>query len=220
MLGRQLREDSMSDETTPNHPESAPEESPLEVAENLADSDDPEVLRARTELLKAQTSLTKASIPLFEKIVLRGVIPIALAVIGPWALWKFDKAEVEQKRQGEIIVQLQGLLKDAQKESEARKQRSTAWRERMSKIEEERAAELAAMTAMVVRLDGLLKLVLVRDAVSRSLAPGANGGIADKPTRADVIRDAKKQLPDLAEDDVQRLAGEQFDRIMEQRKKK
>lgn len=207
----------MTDESTPKQPESDAEESPLEVAEKLADSDDPEVLEARTELLKAQTKLTKASIPLFEKIVLRGVIPIALAIITPWALWTFDAAQTEQKKQGETITQLEELLQTAQEEAAAR-------RERMARVEEERAAELASMSAMVVRLDNLLKLILVRDAVSRQIRevrdkprPGVEPDpIAPLRARADVIRDVQRQLPDLDEEDVRRLAGQQFDRIQEQ----
>ena len=210
----------MADESTPNTPEPEVGDAP----ENLAESDDPEVLAARAKVLEAQAKLAKANIPLFEKIVLRGVIPIALAIITPWALWTFSESQAEQKKQGETITRLEGLLNSAQEEAEARRERSAAWRERMNKIEEERAAELASMSAMVVRLDNLLKLLLVRDAVSRRVRPEPTttrpgvepDPIQRLPERADVIRDVQRQLPDLDEEDVRRIAGEQFDRLLEQ----
>ena len=203
----------MANESTPKQPETDADESLLEIAENLADSDDPEVLKARAKVLEANVKLAKANIPLFEKIVLRGVIPIALTIITPWALWTFSEARSEQKAQGETITQLQTLLTTAQEEDVAR-------RERMDRVEEGRAVELASMTAMVVRLDNLLKLVLVRSAVSRRMPSSVEPPIHRVFTRVDVIRDVQQQLPDLDEAEVGRLAGQQFDKIMEQRQKK
>jgi hypothetical protein len=205
----------MSEELTPKEPDFAPAAAPLPDVENLADSDDPEVLEARAKLLEAQAKLTKASVPLLDKLILRGIIPIALAIVGPWALWKFDKAQTEQVRQGAVIVELQELLEDAKSEAAARQARSALWRTRMGEIEEEKATELAAMSAMVCRLDDMLKLSLVQTAVNTTV-----GDTSTPSSRGDVIRDVQTQLPSLKEDEVQRLAGQQYDRIMEQRTRK
>jgi len=198
----------MSEDVTHEEPEAAPSS----VIENLADSDDPDVISARAKLLEAQAKLTKASTPLLDKLILRGVIPIALAIVGPWALWKFDAAQTEQARQGTMIVELQELLEDAKDAAAARQERSAAWRTRMGEIEEQKAQELAAMTAMVIRLDDMLKLSLVQRAVE-----GTVGTVPTLPNREDVLRNVRGQLPQLEGDEVERLAGQQYDRLMEQR---
>lgn len=208
----------MPDESTLDQPQPAPEEAP----ENLADSDDPEVLKGRAKVLEAEAKVAKARTPLLDKIILRGLIPIALAIVGPWALWKFDKAQSEQTRQGEVITQLQDLLKAEQDREATRRERSAAWRERMSRIEEERAAELASMSSMVIRLDNLLKLALVRMAVAEAIGQqprGPAGVLPMSPTRDRVVQDAAAQiqLPGMDQEEFERLAGEQYDRIMEQR---
>lgn len=199
----------MPEETTPHQPSPEPAEAPEESSENLADSDDPEVLKARAEVLKAEAKVAKARTPLLDKIILRGLIPIALAIVGPWALWKFDKAQTEQARQGEVIVQLQDLLKSSREESE--------------RHQEQRAAELASMTHMVIRLDNVLKLALIRMAVSQAVGQEVRGpaGVGPRigPSRTEVVRDVAEQiqLPDVDPQEFERIAGEQYDRIMEQR---
>jgi hypothetical protein len=143
--------------------------------------------------------------------VLRGLIPIALAIVGPWALWKFDKAQVEQQRQGTIIVQLQDLLEKSREEG--------------TRHQEQRAVELASMSNMVIRLDNLLKLALVRMAVSEAIGqqPRGPSGVLPMqpmpPARNQVVQDAAQQiqLPGVDQEEFERLAGEQYDRIMEQR---
>jgi hypothetical protein len=204
-------EDDMPEELTPNQPSSEPDEALEESSENLADSDDPEVLKARAKVLAAEAKLQKAKQPLFDKIVLRGLIPIALAIVGPWALWKFDKAQVEQQRQGTIIVQLQDLLEKSREEG--------------TRHQEQRAVELASMSNMVIRLDNLLKLALVRMAVSEAIGqqPRGPSGVLPMqpmpPARNQVVQDAAQQiqLPGVDQEEFERLAGEQYDRIMEQR---
>ena len=215
----------MSDEDTPltsNQPPAAAV--PLSV-ENLADSDDANVILARAKLLEAQAPLTTASTPLLDKVIIRGLLPIALAIVGPWALWKFDASQTEQKKQGEVIVQLQTFLEGAQKETASRKARSVRWQARMAKIDEEKAAELTAMTTMVSRLDDMLKIALIQQAVLRLLdtKPRGPSGAAPQPaSRARVIRETTEQvqLPGVAPADLEKLAGEQYDKILEQRRKR
>ncbi|KKL25599.1 hypothetical protein LCGC14_2403680 [marine sediment metagenome] len=200
-------------------PEDQPRESSISGAlpdiENLADSDDPKLIAARAKLLEAQANLAKASRPLFDKIVLRGIIPIALLIVGPWALWKFDDAQTEQKKQGEVIVKLEKLLSDAKDETKARQARSIKWRVRMGELEEERAAELAAMSFMVNRLDNTMKMALVHMTVAQLLSSEEERG------RKEVMSDVAAQirLPEGTEE-VKRLAGQAYDRMMRQRKAK
>jgi len=214
-------EDAMSDESTHDEPILAAASPALPDVENLADSDDANVILARAKLLEAQAKLTKASTPLLDKIIIRGLLPIALAIVGPWALWKFDASQTEQKKQGEVIVELQGILKSEREDAAARQTRSAAWRARMKIIEEEKAVELAAMTNMVCRLDDMLKTALVQMAVSRSFGPALRGpgGIAPSlPSRDAVVRNAMRQIqvPGLEEDEVKRIAEQQYDRLAEQ----
>jgi hypothetical protein len=199
----------------------------LPDVENLADSEDADVIMARAKLLEAQAALVKASTPLLDKIIIRGLLPLALAVVGPWALWKFDKSQVEQKKQGETIVALQSLLGDAKGEAAARQKRSSAWRVRMKQIEEEKAVELASMSAMVIRLDSTLKTALIQMTVSRIMSEpttrsGPNARSINLPVRGEVIRDATEQLkiPGLDDAEIKKIASDQYDRLMKNRAKR
>jgi len=148
--------------------------------------------------------------------------------VGPWALWKFDASQAEQKKQGETIVALQSLLNGAQEEATARKKRSNDWRIRMKQIEEEKAAELASMSAMVIRLDSTLKTALIQMTVARIMHEpeprrmGPNARSIKRPDRGEVIRDATEQLkiPGMDDAEVTRIASDQYDRLMKNRAKK
>jgi len=218
----------MSDGLPPHHHEPPPSSSGLPDVKNLADSDDADVIEARAKLLEAQATLITASTPLWDKIVLRGVLPLALAVVGPWALWRFDASQVEQKKQGETIAALSTLLGAAKEEAAARKQRSNDWRNRMKKIEEAKAIELASMSAMVIRLDSTLKTALIQMTVARIMNKptpprmGPNARSINLPSRGEVIRNATEQLklPGLDDAEVKNIAGEQYDRLMKNRAKK
>lgn len=221
----------MPEETTPPESHFAAPSCDLPDVENLADSDDPDVITARAKLLEAQAKLAKATIPLFDKIVLRGLLPIALAIVGPWALWKFDKATTEQEKQGVTITQLEELLESATKEAAERKKRNVEWRDRMKTLEDSRAVELTAMSHMVCRLDDTLKLALVQMAVTSVIAEGekseVRGTSPTSPTprvaftRKQAIQNVAEQiqLPGVEKAEVERLAARQYDRVMEQRQR-
>jgi hypothetical protein len=224
MLVVQLTEEAMSDESAPQQPEFASSSSRLPDIENLADSEDAELVEARAKLLEAQAELTRASVPLFDKLVIRGVLPIAIAIVGPWALWKFDASQVEQKKQGQTITALQKLLEAEREDAKARQARSIVWRARMKVLEEEKAIELVAMSTMVCRLDDMLKVALIQAAVSRviGLEVADPGGTAPSmPTREVVVRDAREQVqvPGLDPLEIDRIAGQQYDRMAKNRRK-
>jgi len=204
----------MTEESTPN-------------ADRLhSEAEDPSVILAHASLVEAQAKLAKASTPLLDKLILRGIIPIALAVVGPWALWKFDKAQTEQEKQGETITALQDLLKTSQEDQADRQARSVVWQARMKVLEEEKAVELIAMTSMVSRLDDMLKTALVQMALARVMGPTAGAPMGTQPlpvaapNRASILADvaAQVQLPGLAPEEVERIAGQQYDRLHERRK--
>jgi len=222
MLLVQLTEEAMPDESTHESIQQPSASASLPDVENLAGSEDAELVEARAKLLEAQAKLTKASTPLFDKIVIRGLLPIALAIVGPWALWKFDASQVEQKKQGEVMVELQAILKAEREDAAARQTRSIAWRARMKALEEEKATEILAMSHMVCRLDDMLKVALVQAAVSRVIGLDPSGTSPSPLSREIVVRDAREQvqLPGLETSEIDRIAGQQYDRMMEQRKKR
>jgi hypothetical protein len=200
-------------ESTPE-PTHLPAASPdLPDVEILADSDDADVIAARAQLLEAQAKLTKASNHWLDRLMLRFVLPIALAVVGPWAAYTFsvDAQEAKEKASEvqDTVVELEELLHQQKKEFKAR---SALFRE----IEEQKAAELAAMSKMVTRLDETLKTALVQMAVSRLVSD--RGDITER----DVVRDvsAQVQLPGLEEADLKRLATQQYERMMEAKARK
>ena len=177
----------MPDEFTPDAVPSPPSAADLPDIEKFADSDDADVIASRAKLIEAQAKLTKASTPLLDKFVLRGLIPLALAIVGPWALWEFN---TEQAKQGEVIVKLEGLL---EQEKTARKAREK---------------ELHAMSEMVCRLDDTLKAALVQMAVAQALA-------ADEMEREEAVENIAEQMafPNIDERAVRKLAGESYDRL-------
>jgi hypothetical protein len=195
----------VSEAEDPKQPAGNPEE---DVQEKLLESSDAETLRAEAEVLKAEAELAKAKLPLVDRLIMRGVIPIALAIVGPWAAMTFSEAKAEWKTQRDIIVGLKEHLKDYQKESED-------WQQRMAHLEQERAEELVAMTNMVNRLDHTLKMALIQLAVTQRLK-GASG--VRPLSRSEVTGNvaAQLKLPGMTEEDVQQVAEEEFDRIQAQ----
>ena len=243
----------MSEESIPVTPDQPADAAAPTDVENLADSEDAAVLSARAQLLTAQAALTKASTPLWDKIIIRGILPLALAVVGPWALLKFDASQVEQVKQGKELTELRdtttdlkALLKAAKEEAAARQKRSVEWKERMKQIDDAKAVELTAMVSMVGRLDDMLKVALIQQAVARLVAtvePDAEKPsdpkfrpeptpeptpssdpvpLLPRPVRDRVLEDVAEQvqLPGLSPDEVKRIAGEQYDRLMRQKARK
>jgi hypothetical protein len=176
----------MSEESTPQQPSFAQSPADMPDIENLADSDDAAVIEARAKLLKASASLRKASVPLLDRVILRGLLPLALAIVGPWAIWNFDS---EQSKQGEVIVKMEKLLKDEKTTRQAREK------------------ELHAMSDMVCRLDDTLKAAMVQMAVAQSLASNSS--------REAVVEDVTGQmaLPNLKPSVLRKMAGESYDRM-------
>jgi len=189
--------------------------------EELADSEDANVIEARAKLLKAQAGLMRAHQPLFDKLVLRGLIPIAIAIVGPWAAWKFTVKtdELNQKAQSaetaalesqEITKELQALLKTQQQESVER-------RKRLQRLEERKAAELVAMSQMVIRLDDTLKNALVQMIFMKEIAEHENladGPHSPLPPKEEIIGNiaAQMQLPGIDSKEIRKLAGKAYDR--------
>jgi hypothetical protein len=200
--------------------ESIPESTPLSPQdpstpdlEKLADSDDPAVISARADLLEAQAKLSKAQSSWWEKLVVRFILPIALAIVGPWAAWTFSveaQAAREKAEEGiKEVGELRALLDQQREEMERR-------RVMFQRIEEDKAAELAAMSTIVNRLDSTLKLALIQMAVAQALA---ERGETSPPEREAVMRQVVEQvtLPEVPEDELKRIAGQSYDRILEQR---
>jgi len=192
----------------------------------------PEQIKAEAALLEAQAAFAKAKTPFWDKLILRGVVPIALAVVGPWALYQFnaeaaknEKARENIAEQVEVTKELKGLLATATAEREERLEDAKEWRGRMNQIEKRRAVELQAMVSMVNRLDDTLKTALIQMAVSRLISQSTSSPLSspqDFPTRGEVVEEihAEIQLPGANEEEVERLAGEAYDRMLEQRARK
>ena len=183
--------------------------------------------KAEAEVLEAQAKLHKAQQPLIDKIILRGVIPIALAVIGPWALWKFNRAEEKREEQGKVVLELRNLLDKAIEERRQRVAENTKWRERLAKIEESRAVELKSMSTMVQRLDEVVKVGVIQMAIMQAIraqederAAGAGAArrhevkIDPKRLRRDVTTQVR--LPGVK----RKLISEEIRRALDRRSKR
>ena len=202
----------------------APENS--DTDNSLEDSGEVEVLEAKAalraaeaKLRKAEASLAKAKAPLLDQFIIRGLIPIALALVGPWALWKFDtesaakRARVEEQVQ--VVSELGVLLDTAVEEREVRAANSVKWRARMQRIEESRAAELVAMSTMVLRLDETLRIAMVQMTLMRVLRRREAEG--DSVGRAEVVREvaAQSQILNRPTAELEKMAGIVFDEYRE-----
>jgi len=146
-------------------PDAAPEAAPVasDVATLKAEAG---VLEARANLIKAETAGAKAQQPLIDRIIMRGLIPVALTVVGPWALYVFnadnEKTHAQVAEVESVVADLGDLLAQATQEREART-------EIAQRAEIARAAELHALSEMVVRLQAALRQLSVRQAVRDAL---------------------------------------------------
>jgi hypothetical protein len=229
----------------------------------LEDSDEVEVLDAQARLQKAEAArieaeakrkkaeatLAKARTPLVDKLIVRGLIPIALAIVGPWALWKFntdvqdtkDQVTAQAKQlddQKAVVGDLKKLRNDAIVYRQASSKKESAWRERMKKLEEGKAAEMAALAAMVTKLDEALKMSLLWQAMERAIQqdvslferpikPMAGGRKSRKPPRVSLARlKARRdkiieqsvrqvQLQDQNQEQTKEMAKRVFDRYVQ-----
>jgi hypothetical protein len=120
---------------------------------------DSEQWEALTELLEAKKELAVAKRPLFDRVVMTGLIPFALLVAGPWATWYFSqRAEegLEQvKKANKENVRLAELIED------------------LTAMDKAREAELLKMEKMVTRLDDTMKNALIQMTVMRLISEHA-----------------------------------------------
>lgn len=185
-----------------------PEKSTTDTHEDPSES--AELILAKAKLKEAEAALATAKTPLIDKLIIRGVLPIALAIVGPWAALTFSEQSADLSELNKLYVQEKA-------DAEERKKQSAEWRDRMSRIEDERAAELQAMKNMVTRLDATLRLALIQMAVARTLAEEGEG-----TPREEVLRRVQEQvsLPEMPDAEFQRLTEQSLDRMLEQRRQK
>lgn len=213
-------------------------------------STDPEVLRAQAELVLAQarlkeaeakerdseTKADKAHTPLVDRIIMRGLIPIALLIATPLATYYFtDRAEegirqvqatnqeveeavAELDQLGGLVTQLDGLFKGAD--------------QRIQEMDQARAAELTALRVLVTRLDDALKLVLIQMTIAQAAESHfdelrANGGAgmskggvlaSFRARREKVVKQAQQQIQTQwpgDDDEIREKAEAAFDRYLE-----
>lgn len=135
----------------------------------LEDSAEAELLEAQADVLEAKAKLVTARQPLIDRIIMRGLIPIALAVVGPWALWTFNEDNIKTQRQvagiETVVEDLTDLLAQAVAEREARV-------DAVQRAEIARATELHSLSTMVSRLRDAMRDMAIRQAV-RDLVPPA-----------------------------------------------
>jgi hypothetical protein len=210
-------------------PEEIPDATPVGTpVEPLADSEEAEIIEAeakKTEAeakkIKAQATLVKAKKPLLDALIIRGLIPIALLIIGPWATWKFDadnkatQAKVEE--QSKMVESLREIIAEEKRDQEANAARMAEWRERMKALEAKKAAELTAMSKMVAQLGETQRAALIQMAVVRAMS-GNSGDRLKHATRSviekmnpreEVIEDVRAQmnLPGVDDEMMKRAAG-------------
>jgi hypothetical protein len=179
----------MTEESTPSSPQDP--------------SDSAEEILAQAKLKEAEAALITAKTPLWDRVMIRGVLPIALAIVGPWAAMTFSESQIEQRKQGQHIEALEELLQQARSDAEDRRR------------------ELMTMSNMVTRLDATLKTALIQMTVARIVKEEEEEAKPVALTRMDVGRDVAAQvsLPGLEEEEVRQIAEQQYDRMMEAKRK-
>jgi len=228
--------DQRSDAESVKQPDKKKTERVLDAKARLAE--------AEAELIEAKTKLAKAKTPLVDKIILRGLIPIALAIVGPWALWKFDtdnqvtrEAVVKQgetlTKQAELTAELQQIVTSAETFRAKREREEIEWRKRMHKLEKEKSEEISELASMVTSLDRALKMALLGLAIERSIqadyARLAHLKSLEPTDRISHIKKDKERYviqamrqvqwdedSDIDQDQTRELANEVFDRYVEQ----
>lgn len=168
--------------------------------EELANSDDPELVEARAKLLKAQAGLLKANTPLYDKLVIRGLIPIALAIVAPWATWTFSE------KTDRAISKTEELQKSLETQ-----------REYLTELEARKAQELAAMSRMVNRLDATMKASLIQMAVMQTIAEAMDeeDEFDDLPTQDEIVEEMQRQMaiPGFDPQEVENLTRDAYNRM-------
>jgi len=131
-----------------------------------------------------------------DKFINKGLMPLAVCVGGPLAGWVFSTDISESKA---LLVELE-------------KQRQSAL-----VLEEKKAVELSAMSAIVVKLDKTLEASLIQAAALRVLAERAE---EEEPDRTEVLNRVRAQMvPNIKPEAINRVAGKTYDGWMKTRKK-
>jgi hypothetical protein len=208
-------------------PEPAPSAAPVEVVVNLntngggppSSGSHPAVAAAKPDV-EDQIKLIEAQRGFWDRFINSAVLPIALLIVGPACTYYFatradeglkavknGASEVEELKK--IVTTLSGTLQRADL--------------RLGEMEEARAAELRAMTALSARLDRTVQSALIQMVVGRLMedrrvgllgAPGVMPRTERAPSRVEVIRRAVEQvsLPGVDSRRVAELAGAAYDR--------
>jgi len=191
-----------------------------------------DVIRAQAELILAQAKLKeaeakerdsetkadKAHTSLIDRIIMRGLIPIALLVATPLATYYFtDRAEegirqvqatnqeveaavAELDQLGVLVGRLDKLFKGAD--------------ERIQQMDQARAAELTALRVLVTRLHDALKVMAVQTAVSEAARSHyqearvftGDSGMRSGPTKAALLtslRERREKIVQQAQQQIQ-----------------
>ncbi len=186
-----------------------------------------ELAKAKAELVEAQTAARKAQTPLLDKLILRGLIPVALAIVGPWAAWKFSADAYAAKQSAAEAVEsqetTQRTVNALQDLLEAQKAAEETARWTRAEVDRQKAEELATMRAMVSRLSNTLKVALIQMAVAREMSDNKTVAAlptATPPSREDVIDRVTMQmaLPDVDESEIEKMAGDAYDAILSKKR--
>jgi len=198
---------------------------------------------ARAKLSEADAKLTKAKAPLIDRLIMRGLIPVALALVGPWAIYKFSTESQETREavvaqaqqldaQKEVVGDLKKLLNDAVSYRDTTAKTDAEWRERMRSLEERKAAEITALSAVVVRLEQALKMTMLRLAMESVINANGFGGGVDhgaksgaellRGSRREIVEQSMRQVQWPSSDPVETrvMAEEIFEKIIQERQKK
>lgn len=170
------------------------------------------MLEAQAKLKSAEALLKSNSSSLWEKIVVRGVIPIALLVAGPMATFYFSNGLQEAQTEVRAVAESAEKLEDLVQAQEAE---ASTMRARFQEIEEQKAVELKAMSTVVRRLDQTLRASMVQLTVMQIITEQANESNDGMPMRDDVLKQAAQQIsiPGIDEEEVTRIADQTYNRF-------
>lgn len=137
-------------------------------------------IEAKTNLLKAEKALVEARQGFLDRVVMRGVIPLALGVAAPAATYYFsrraDDGIAEVRRIGESIGRLDEVIEGAKRAAD--------------RVNQERAAELLALRKVVASLQWTLVVSQTRDAAQTIGRPLLVEGMASHGASFETARGA------------------------------
>lgn len=179
----------------------------IEIAKAKAEAD---LIEAQARLRQAEAMFAQHSTSLWEKIVVRGIIPIALLIVGPMATAYFSnevqQAKTEVREVAATAAALGSLVKAQETEAEQ-------YRQRFQELEAQKAAELDEMSSVVTRLDKTLRASMIQLAVMQIINEQSTGG--NIPTEQEVLRQVADQveLPGVDEREISKIAAQTFQRF-------